>query len=150
QTAFQRTVLNNLLEALRGRRQVPMPSMWAEVYEKLSKSHDGEVRNQSLTLAVVFGDPKAMAELRGVVADSNRPAARRQTALTSLLDAHDKELGPLLQSLIGDPALRGAALRGLAAYDDPQTPDIILKTYATLDPAQKRDAVSTLASRAPY
>jgi putative heme-binding domain-containing protein len=46
--------------------------------------------------------------------------------------------------------LRRAALRGLASYDDPKTPDMVLQTYATMTSAEKRDALATLAARADY
>src|SRR5262249_33659441 len=51
---------------------------------------------------------------------------------------------------IKEPALRGAAIRGLASYDDPKTPDVVLAAYPTLTAAEKRDALNTLASRASY
>jgi putative membrane-bound dehydrogenase-like protein len=149
-TAFQRTVLNSLGEALQGRRRVDMPAGWNEAHARLAKSSDAEVRNQALALAVTFGDPKAFAELRDVVANAKAETARRQSALAALLRAGDKELAPVLQRLVADPALRGAALRGLASYDDTQTPRVILAAYPTLDAAEKRDAVNTLASRVPY
>jgi putative heme-binding domain-containing protein len=56
----------------------------------------------------------------------------------------------MLQDLLNDPTLRGAALRGLAAYDDPATPKRILQRYSSLTDEEKADAVSTLASRATY
>ena len=36
----------------------------------------------------------------------------------------------MLHKLVGEKALRGAAIRGLAAYDDPKTPDVILAVFA--------------------
>src|SRR5262249_34496180 len=56
----------------------------------------------------------------------------------------------LLRELLKDKTMRGPALRGLAAYDEPTTPAILLKMYATLNDAEKADAVSTLASRPAY
>ncbi|HLJ11260.1 MAG TPA: family 16 glycoside hydrolase, partial [Planctomycetaceae bacterium] len=49
-----------------------------------------------------------------------------------------------------EPALCGEAIRALAAYDDPRTPELLLAVYARLTAGQKRDALATLASRAPY
>ena len=79
-------------------------------------------------------------------ADSNA----RRTALNSLLDTKDAGLPPLLQQLLNDADLRGASVRGLAAYDDPKTPVAILAVYNSLDGAEKRDALNTLASRAAF
>src|SRR5262249_7313930 len=49
-----------------------------------------------------------------------------------------------------DPPLRGAALRGLAGYDDPHTPGAVLAAYATFTAQEKREALATLGSRASY
>src|SRR5205823_5441441 len=68
----------------------------------------------------------------------------------ALLNALDPKLVPILFQLVSDPALAGAAIRGLAQYDDPATPEVILKAYATLGPAEKRDALATLAARPAY
>jgi putative heme-binding domain-containing protein len=150
ETGFQRTVLNGLLEALKGRRQVQMPARWQETFARLARSTDTEVRNQALALAVTFGDQNAFAELRRLLADRNEDSARRSNALNALLGARDPKLPQVLQKLVVDSALQGPALQGLAFYDNPETPDIILQAYASLPAAQKRNAVNTLASRASY
>jgi putative heme-binding domain-containing protein len=57
---------------------------------------------------------------------------------------------PLLQSLLEDEPVRLTAIKGLAAYDDPNTPKLILKEYPHLTPTEKGSAISTLSSRANY
>jgi len=71
----------------------------------------------------------------------------RNVALESLLAANDPGLPPLLQELLTDEPLRGQALRALARYDDPKTPEAILKVYPELSGPQRRDALNTLAAR---
>lgn len=56
----------------------------------------------------------------------------------------------LLQTLLENPAVRLTAIQGLAVYDDPQTPKMILKEYPHFTAEEKSAAVSTLASRANY
>ena len=46
--------------------------------------------------------------------------------------------------------LRGLALRSLAGYDDPKTPQVILAEYAGFTQDEKRDALNTLASRVNF
>ena len=55
-----------------------------------------------------------------------------------------------MQQLLTDPAIRGAAIRGLAQYDDPLTPEKILAVIATLPTSEKKDAINTLAARPIY
>jgi putative membrane-bound dehydrogenase-like protein len=148
--AVQRTYLRGLSEALKGRRQVQMPAGWTDAYAKLAASNHADVRSQALALAVTFGDPKAFTELRRVVAAVSSDTAGRQQALAALLAAKAPEMAPVLHKLLGEQALRGAALRGLAIYDDPNTPAVILAAYATFTSEEKRDALNTLAARPPY
>ena len=64
-----------------------------------------------------------------------------------MLKARDPGLAPVLRTLLTEPDLRSQALRGLAAYDDPETAPVIVKAYADLTPAERRDALNTLAAR---
>ncbi len=146
----QRAVLSGVQEALKGRRQVAMPPRWSDAYGKLSRSRDAEVRAQATALAVTFGDPRAFAELRRVLKARDAALPARQSALAALIGARDKELPPVLLALVKEPALRGSAIRGLAGYDDAKTPAAILAVYPSLTLEEKRDALTTLTSRASY
>lgn len=148
---FQLDLLKGIRDGLKGRKKVPMPKGWIEVYRKLRTSKRADVRAESRSLALTFGDPAARAQLAVLMMKEETPLAERQGALQTLLAHGSKNQMPiLLQALLGDPAMRGHALRGLAAYDDRKTPERILKCYGTLTASQKQDAVSTLASRPEY
>ena len=147
---LQRDVLRGMCEALQGRRHLTAPAGWAAVRHKLAASPDAEVRERALLLSVLFGDPEALASLRQTVTDPAAGEAARQTALQTLVEAGAPDLLPLLRDLLTDRVLRGPALRGLAAYNDPDTPALILRHYASFTDAEKADAVTTLASRPAY
>lgn len=127
-----------------------MPSGWDEAYPKLAGSASAEVRERAMALAVLFGDERALESLRQVVADAKGPASARRTALQTLVANQPPKLVAMLHSLLEEPAMRGPALQGLAAYADPKTPSLILQRYAKLTADEKSDAVSTLASRPTY
>jgi putative membrane-bound dehydrogenase-like protein len=146
----QAAVLAGVNEALKGRRRVDRPKGWTDVFGRLSKSRDAEVRSQAKALAVTFGDPTVFAELRRTLQGQDEALPARQAALEALLGAQDDKLPPVLLALVGEAALRGAAIRGLASYDDPKTPETILAIYKSLTLEEKRDALNTLASRAAY
>jgi putative membrane-bound dehydrogenase-like protein len=147
---FWPDVLRNINEGLRGRRSAPMPKSWPGIYAKLSKSANPEIRAQATALAITFGDTNAFAGLRKVLTNAKADVAARQSALTALAGAKDKELPPVLHKLLGELALRASALKALAAYDDPKTPAAILAVYGSLNSEEKRDALNTLAARASY
>jgi putative membrane-bound dehydrogenase-like protein len=149
-TNRQLAYLRGIADGLKGKRQFPMPAEWPAASETLMQSPSAEVRIQTQALSVVFGDKKAFAALRKVAADTKAAPAARQAAINSLVDARDPQLVPVLHALLKEPAMRGAAIRALAAFDDPTTPDAILTVYPDLTPAEKKDAIATLASRPAY
>ena len=73
---------------------------------------------QALTLALTFGDPRALEQLKNTLANRELPADRRVEALAALRKARPDFLPALLRSLLDDPAVRGLALRGLSDFDD--------------------------------
>ena len=146
----QQLFLDGIRQALRGRRQVPMPTAWPAVAGRLQESASGKVRQQAEALGVTFGDPAALARMRAIVADPGAENASRANALEALRAAKDPGLAPTLHTLLSEPALRSAALRALGLYDHAATPEKILSVYASLRHAEKRDALATLASRAEY
>lgn len=142
--------LQGIVRALLGRRQVEMPTDWPQVSAELLSSDDEQVRTLTRTLGVTFGDPAALAATRELLLDAEASIDQRRASIAALLSAKDAELSAALQQLVQDPQLRGDALRGLAAYDDPHTPRVILDAYAQLAPAERRDALATLTSRPAY
>ncbi len=148
--AEQLAILRSMRNALKGQRRVKTPVGWDSVYRKLVKSGNADLVAEANALGVTFGDAVAMDSLRTLLTSASADAEPRLDALKALLAVKDAKLAETLQALLADPKMREAALTGLAAYDDPETPSKILATYAQLTPDEKRAALATLASRAPY
>jgi putative membrane-bound dehydrogenase-like protein len=146
----QLTFLRGIREALKGTRQLKMPAAWPDTFARLRKSPRPEIRAQAVAVAVTFGDPRALGEMRAILASPKADLGQRLNALGALQNAKDKLLAPILQALLEEPAMRGPALSALAAYDDPRSPGLILKVYALLNSTEKRNALNTLASRPSY
>jgi putative membrane-bound dehydrogenase-like protein len=142
--------LHGLQDGLKGRREVPTPEKWPAVYSRLSKSQNREIWDAALALAVTFGDPTALAEMRRVLSSPKSDLPARQAAMAALVEVRDKELPAILHQLVGEKELRAAAIRALATYDDPKTPEAILAKFGDLTAEEKRDALNTLAARVAY
>ena len=149
-TAVQEDILIGMYAALEGRKNIDMPKLWPAVYERLSRSEQKEVRDQANLVALVFGDRKAVENLSRTATSKNADPDERQQALQSLLNAQTPDLLPLLESLLQDEIMRGPALRGMAAYNNEQTPQRILGVYGKLSPQERTDAIGTLASRPDF
>jgi len=146
----QLDMLAGLSAALKGQRTVPMPNGWEKIEAKLSPSSNPQIRALVQSLSLTFGSPNALAALKKTLMDNSAEAASRRTALDSLLSTRDASLPPLLQQLLKSPELRSQAIRSLASYDDPNTPDAILGVYDSLGVGEKRDALNALAARTAF
>ncbi len=147
---LQLDILKGLSEGLKGRRGVKAPPGWEEVAAKLGQSSSAPIRELTQQLSLVFGSAGATTALRAQLLDTKAPIATRTAALDALLAARDSALAATLRQLLGDAALRGAALRGLATFDEAATPPAILALYPKLSAAEKRDALGTLCARANF
>jgi putative membrane-bound dehydrogenase-like protein len=149
--AVQLDLLQGAREGLRGRKRMPMPADWPKLYTRLTGSNEAAVRENAMLLALVFGDPQALADLRKTALNSSAPAAERLTALDALIEQRPTDLAPMLQGLLTDKLVRHTALRGLASGGvHPDTPQRILAVYPNLTPEEKQNAIATLASRKEY
>jgi putative membrane-bound dehydrogenase-like protein len=152
---LHRDILRGMGEELEGRRRIklskPMATKtWTAVYPLLIESPLPEVRERALDLAVQFGDERAFTLLRKIVPDRAQPVKERELALKTLLFQQKADLVPVLHHLLDDGDLRSQAIRGLAAFDDPSTPMLLLKNYPKWSTDEKSDAVQTLSARPWY
>jgi putative membrane-bound dehydrogenase-like protein len=146
-SAQRSTLLTGIALGLRGKRQLAMPEAWPQVFLSLGADADPRVRTQAVGLGLTFGDPAARATFRRVLDDAAADDAARHEALSSLLKVKDPSLPATLHGMVRDPRLGGLAVRGLSAYEDPATPDVLIQAYTSLGASERRDVLNTLASR---
>src|SRR5206468_766440 len=115
---FHLDILKGMSDGLKGRRGVKMPAGWEEIAAKLGKSPNAQVRELVQSLSLTFGSASALGAFKRTLMDGQAGPKAREAALAALLEAKDASLAASLQQLLGDPALRASALRGLALYDD--------------------------------
>ncbi len=146
----QADLLKGARAGLQGRESMKMPDGWHALYARFTQSADLAVREDAIVLALIFGDPQVLIDLRKTALAPTAPTAERRFALQALVDKRVADLAPVLQNLLADKAVRGTALRGLAAYSNETTPERILAVYGQLTADEKQDAIATLASRKDY
>jgi putative membrane-bound dehydrogenase-like protein len=146
----QRLTLQEMQKAFEGRVDIPMPPAWSEGFDRLMASQDAEIRDLSEQIAVILGDRRIFPKMRQIVADAAADVAERQRALDILVRGRDADAAPAYQAALTEPALRGPALRALAALNDSRTPAVILELYEKLSEAERRDAIAALVARPSY
>lgn len=143
-------ILHGMSEAMSGWTKVSQPKGWAAVAELAMKSDSNELKTTARELSVVFGDGRAMDELKALVTNGGADVSARQQALRTLVTAKPEGLIPLLHKLLDDRELIVEAIRGLATVDHAETPKRVLDRFARLTPEGKMIAISTLVSRPSY
>lgn len=143
----QSELLSGITDGLAGQRRVAMPQGWKETFPSLQKSQNSAVLERSLQLALIFDDPIALAALERVAVDRVAEPMKRNRAISALVAKRSGDVSPLLLSLLDDPAVRRATIRGLAEFENSSTPIRLLKEYPEYDAATRQDALQTLASR---
>jgi putative heme-binding domain-containing protein len=145
--SYRGDVLAGMLDALRGQRSAPMPEGWPALSARLLKSPELSVREPAMLLSLLFGDAKARETVQSLVADAATPADERTRALQALVQARVPGLAAKIHPLLDQRAMRGPALRALAAVGDEASPRLILDRYASFSEADRTDAIATLSAR---
>lgn len=140
-------VLSGLVSGLEGWGKAPQPTGWNAFSASLASFPEAAEAAQSL--AVLFGDGRARDELLVIVNDEEADPVARRSALENLLRQPDETLLPLLQKKINDRIIGLEVVRGLAAYDDPSIPRLVIGHWQRF-PLNRGAAVNTLVSRSSY
>src|SRR5262249_53671621 len=92
----------------------------------------------------------ALTELTRIAENAGADGESRRAALRVLIEGRSPAVLPLLLKLVRDRATVGVAARGLAAYDHPETPKLILAHYHPMRAEDRPEAINTLVSRPAY
>ena len=144
---FQLEVLRGMSDGLRGWRKAPRPVEWDVASSKISASESSEMQERGRNLSLLFGDGRALDEVRAVALNSKEAAEARLKALQILLDTRPPELLPVLVKLVSERTVGVAAAKGLMSYDDSNSPALILKVYNHFSAEERPDVVEALISR---
>ena len=138
-------------EALSDRGRVVPPSNWSKISERASKGPNSELRSVATDLAGIFGDAKAIDDLRRSVANKAANVTDRKTALKALLKLDGIVTANMLHDLaMNSSLLRDDALEALAIQNNRQTPSVLLQLFPELTNVQRQAACSVLVTRAAF
>jgi putative membrane-bound dehydrogenase-like protein len=137
-------ILLGMTEAFKGLRKVQKPAAWDQV-AKAGTSPD-LVRD----LSILFGDGRALDDVKKTALDAKADASARQSALTTLIDAKPDDLRALCESLLEDKAVNAIAVRGLALFEEPAIAQKLVKQYRKFAPADRAAVLDVLVSRPSF
>jgi putative membrane-bound dehydrogenase-like protein len=141
--AFQGDVLGGMNEAFTGWRKAPKPATWDALVAKLDPSLADKARD----LGALFGDGRALDEVRRVALDKDADVNSRKVALQTLVDARAPELRKICEQLLGERYLNAVAIRGLALESDPALGKKIVGAYRSFTLGDRPQVITALVSR---
>lgn len=147
---FQKALLAGMTEALTGWRKARRPAHWDAFAALVSKSADAAMRDQARDLAVVFGDGRALAEVKRVALDKTAPLNSRKVALQTLVDNGTPDLRAVCEQLLAEQFINATAARGLAQMNDPVVGIKLASAYRQFHGSERPQLLSVLVSRPSF
>ncbi len=148
--AYQKDVLTGLSEALRGWRKAPKPAAWDSLAQDAAKSKDEKVATLARELSVVFGDGRALDDVKALALDGKADIAARKAALQTIIDSRPDDMRKICEQLLSVRFLNPVAARGLAQFNDPLIGDKLVKAYKSFHHSERAQLITTLVSRAVF
>jgi len=141
--AFQTDILTGMSEAFTGWRKAPKPATWDTLVAKLDPSLADKARD----LGALFGDGRALDEVRRVVLDKTADIALRKVALQTLVDSHTPEVREICEQLLTERYINAVAIRGLAQESDPALGAKMVGAYKSFFLVDRPQVISVLVTR---
>lgn len=155
----QRDVLDGMAEALTGWRKAVKPAVWDSFVRAISPasgpaqpsdSTAGTLQERVRNLGALFGDGRALEDVRQVALDSKAELAVRKSALQTLIDSKTPDVRELCERLITVQFLNPVAARGLSGFDDPAVGNKLVGAYRQFHLTERPQLLATLVSRSSF
>jgi putative membrane-bound dehydrogenase-like protein len=147
---YRSAVVSGLEAALAGRRKARKPEAWDAFRGTLTSSVDRKPREQIRELEVLFGDGRALDEVRRLVMDESASLDERKVALRTLIEGRPADLRAICERLVRVRFLNSVAVRGLALFDDPEIGRSLARNYRSFHPSERSAAIEVLVSRPAF
>jgi putative heme-binding domain-containing protein len=101
-------------------------------------------------LSVLFGDGRALDEVKRIARDGKADLPSRRAALQTLIANRPGDLREICEQLLTVPFLNTTAVRGLALFDDPLVGERLAQSYSRFHPSERGALIETLVSRPAF
>jgi len=145
---FRSHVAAGLLAALAGYHKVKKPLEWESF--QAAGAADPAFRGQVRELNVLFGDGRALDEVKCLALDDKADLEARKTALETLIASRPSDLRSICERLVRVRHLNVAAVRGLVLFDDPAIGRTLAQNYRSFHPADRPAVLDALVSRPTF
>jgi len=142
-------VLGGIADALKGWAKAPAPLHWPAFVASIRKE-ETSLSTMAREVGVLFGDGRAMEEIRELVLNDTTEIGLRRSALISLVNQRSDDLKSICAKLLTDQRLSGIAAKGMAIDDDPENARLLIKHYNRFRGTDRPGVISILVSRKSF
>jgi putative heme-binding domain-containing protein len=145
----QQNLLAGIADGLSGWRRAPKPAGWDALATRLSQ---GDATRASVVrdLSAVFGDGRAIDEIRRLVLDDKADAGLRLSALEALVRQGGDSVRGICLGLLGDRRFNMLAAEGLSRSDDAEVAQSLVAAYGRFTSPARPKLIGILASRRTF
>ena len=144
---LQLSILRGMQQAMQGFRKADKPAAWDQFVSVPAVSqHRGLVQELSL----IFGDGKALDEIRQIALQRDADIKTRMVALRTFIDARPADLRSVCETLLNERILNAVAAKGLATFDDDKAGQQLIRNYRRFQPDDRPMVIDLLTSRPRY
>lgn len=145
--AARRDVVAGMTAGFAGVRKAVPPASWKDYPRAFPDADMVAARGQVQGLEVVFGDGRALDDVRRLALDDKAELEPRKAALRTLIAARPADLRTVCEKLVKVRFLNAVALDGLVLSSDPAVGKLIAKSVRAFHPVDRPAVVAALASR---
>ena len=145
----QQNLLAGIADGLSGWRRAPKPAGWDAVATRLSQG-DATLASVVRDLSAVFGDGRAIDEIRRLVLDDKADASLRLSALEALVRQGGDSVRGICLGLLGDRRFNLLAAEGLSRSDDAEVSQALVAAYGRFTSSARPKLIGILASRKTF
>jgi putative membrane-bound dehydrogenase-like protein len=146
----RRNLLSGISDGLKGWSRAPQPENWSQVVAAIEKDADELTLAMVRDLSVLFGDGRALDEVRQIVQDQDADIGVRRSALQTLVATGDAGVVDICLPLLGDARLNVIACQGVAKSSDPDIARALIENYRRFRAPQRPQVIEVLASRSNF
>ena len=151
----QQNVLAGIADGLSGWRRAPKPAGWDALATRLGQATQlgqGDATQASVVrdLSAVFGDGRAIDEIRRLVLDDKADAGLRLSALEALVRQGGDSVRGICLGLLGDRRFNVLAAEGLSRSDDAEVSQSLVAAYGRFTSPARPKLIGILASRRTF
>jgi len=147
--ALRLNVLGGISDAMKGWVSTPQPANWTAFVQSIKKD-EISLATTARELGVLFGDGRAIDEIRALVLDDAAEIGIRRSALIALVNQRPEDLSAVCEKLLGDQRLSGVAAKGLALEDASENANMIIKFYNRFRGTDRPAIIASLVARPSF